>query len=238
MKRLGLITTALYLDLEMNCSDELQPSRNKSDPEIIEIGICRLDVPTLRIAHETNYLVRPLHLDISLRCTSITGLTRDDLKSAPSLKEVLASVRRDWPAHATCFAWGRDGDILERACKKHHLDMPFRRFFDLSQIVRSALLLEQQPGVHSAMELLGVSADGGAHMAVIDARNTARIHAELIRRCRAEKTTNAPIDQDRSSRSPTWFGQLLEKSLGALCSPSANGSKTHINIDQLSGRNQ
>jgi inhibitor of KinA sporulation pathway (predicted exonuclease) len=238
MKRLGLITTALYLDLEMNCSDELQPSLNKSDPEIIEIGICRLDVPSLRIAHETNYLVRPLHLDISLRCTAITGLTTGDLKSAPSFKDVLASIRRDWPANATCFAWGKDGDILERACRKHHLNMPFRHFLDLSQIVRSALLLEQQPGVKSAMELLGLSTDGGAHMAVIDARNTARIHAELIRRYRAEKTTNAPIDQNRSSKSPTWFGELLEKSLGALSSPSADGSKTHINIDQLSGRSQ
>ena len=238
MKRLGRITTALYLDLEMNCSDELQSSLNKSDPEIIEIGICRLDVPSLRIAHETNYLVRPLHLDISLRCTAITGLTRDDLKSAPSFKDVLASIRRDWPVNATCFAWGKDGDILERDCRKNHLDIPFRRFLDLNQIVRSALLLEQQPGVHSAMELLGLSADGGAHMAVIDARNTARIHAELFRRCRAEKTTNAPIDQTRSSKSTTWCGQLLEKSLGALSSSAADGSNTHINIDQISGRNQ
>ena len=131
MKRLGRITTALYLDLEMNCSDELHPSLNTSDPEIIEIGICRLDVPSLRIAHETNYLVRPLHLDISLRCTAITGLTTGDLKSAPSFKDVLASIRRDWPANATCFAWGKDGDILERACRK---DLWFAKTPNISRI--------------------------------------------------------------------------------------------------------
>jgi inhibitor of KinA sporulation pathway (predicted exonuclease) len=238
MEKLGLIPTALYLDLELNCGDGPRPDQN--DPEIIEIGICRLDASSLRVVQEANYPVRPLHLDISLRCTAITGITTDDLRSAPPLKDVLSRIQSEWPANATCFAWGIDGDILQRACRNHHLKMPFRRFLDLSQIVRSALLFEQQPGVLSAMEVLGLSFDGGAHMAVIDARNTARIHAELIRRFREEKTTNTPVDRGSEAGPPTWFGQLLERSLSVRPSyPSANREKkSEMGSNELSGRKQ
>lgn len=213
MKAPSTIQSALYLDLELNCPDRFRPG--DPDPEIIEIGIAELDIASLRIVCERNYLVRP-HFDISRRCTKITGLTSEDFKGAAPFREVIAEIGSEWPGKATSVAWGEDGPILTRACRQHRVRMPFRRFIDLSQIVRQALLFESQLSLRAALELLGLEFDGCAHMAVADARNTARLHAEIIRRLRAPGAETASPRAVTQPGQPTWFGQLLADSLKTI----------------------
>jgi hypothetical protein len=62
MKTPTTIQSAHYVDLELNCPDRFKPG--DPDSEIIEIGIVKLDIVSLRIACERDYLVRP-HRDIS-----------------------------------------------------------------------------------------------------------------------------------------------------------------------------
>lgn len=212
MKTPSTIQTALYLDLEMNCPDRFRPG--DADPEIIEIGIVELDVVSLEIVREANYLVRP-HRDISRRCTKITGLTGDDFRGAKPFRDVIADICVQWPGKATGIAWGEDGAVLTRACRQHRLRTPFRRFIDLSHIVRHALLLQNQLSLRGTLDLLGLPFDGCAHMAVADARNTARIHAEIVRRLRGRHPTSSPVPEARPAQ-PTWFGQLLEDSLKTI----------------------
>ena len=137
MRAPSTINSAVHIDLEMNCADRFRPGA--ADPEIIEIGAVELDVASLRIVRERNYLVRPQR-DISRLCTKITGLTSEDFRGARPLRDVIAEISADWPGKTTSIAWGEDGPILKRACLQHHLRMPFRRSIDLSQIVRQALL--------------------------------------------------------------------------------------------------
>ena len=94
--------------------------------------------------------------------------------------------------------------------------MPFRRSIDLSQIVRQALLFENQLSLRSALELLGLAFDGCAHMALADARNTARLHAEIMRRLRAPGADPASGPEVTNPSQPTWFGQLLANSLKTI----------------------
>ena len=75
---------AIYIDLEWNCWDGPPiPGRHQ---DVIEIGVVEVYLDTLERIREKDYLIRPRHLDISLACTQITGLTADDLKSAPSFE--------------------------------------------------------------------------------------------------------------------------------------------------------
>jgi inhibitor of KinA sporulation pathway (predicted exonuclease) len=152
-----------------------------------------------------NYLVRPRHLDISLRCTTITGLTREDLRNARPLRDVVSQIAQEWPSKAACFAWGDDGDILTRACQAKHLAIPFRRFVDLNRTVQLILLLSEQLGVRGATTALGLPFDGCQHMAVADARNTARIHAEILRRLRSIESLVAPRLDTTATHESTWF---------------------------------
>jgi DNA polymerase III epsilon subunit-like protein len=78
---------ALYIDLEWNCWDGLPPAGRRS--EIIEIGAVEVDLNSLEIARKAAYLLRPRHLDIGSRCTRITGISTEDLKSARAFQEVL-----------------------------------------------------------------------------------------------------------------------------------------------------
>jgi len=211
MQELKTLPSAVYLDLEWNCADMSRPGDPES--EIIEIGLAELDPISLQLVRAANYLVRPRHLDISLRCTTITGLTRDDLRKAMPLRDVVSQIAQDWPSKATCFAWGDDGDILTRACQAKRLPIPFRHFVDLNQAVRLILLLSEQLGVRGATTALGLPFDGCQHMAVADARNSARIHAEILRRLRSIEPPVPPSLDANATHKSTWFAQMLESSL-------------------------
>ena len=211
MKTPSTIQSALYLDLELNCPDRVRPG----DAEIIEIGIVQLDIASLRIVCERDYLVRP-HRDISRRCTKNNGPTNEDFKGAKPFTDVIAGICSESPGRATSIAWGEDGPTLTRACRQHRVRIPFRRAIDLSQIVRQALLFENQLSIRAALELLGLEFDGCAHMAVADARNTARLHAEIMRRLRAPGAETASAREITKPAQPTSFGQLLANSLKTI----------------------
>ncbi len=213
MKAPSTIQTALYLDLELNCPKRFRPG--DADPEIIEIGIVELDIASPKIVRKRDYLVRPLH-DISRRCTKITGLTSEDFKGAKPFTDVIARIGSEWPGKATSIAWGEDEATLTRASRQHRVRMPFRRSIDLSQIVRQAFLFENQLSLRAALELLGLEFDGCVHMAVADARNTARLHAEMMRRLRAPGANSASAPEVTNPSQPTWFGQLLANSLKTI----------------------
>lgn len=103
-----------------------------------------------------------------------------------------------------------------RASRQYRMRMPFRRSIDLSQIVRQALLFENQLSLRAALELLGLEFDGCAHIALADARNTARLHAEIMRRLRAPGAKSASGPEVTNPSQPTWFGQLLANSLKTI----------------------
>jgi inhibitor of KinA sporulation pathway (predicted exonuclease) len=214
MTNLQSLSSAIYLDLEW---DRPTHSAHECDPlDIIEVGLVELDTASLKIVREANYLVRPRLVDIALGTSTLTGISRADLLRASNFRKVIEKISTDWPAKATCFAWGADGEILSRACHTHRVEMPFRRFVDLGQQVQNTLLLLQPLSVRNAIKALDLPFDGAMHMAVADARNTARIHAEILRRIRS--CAPPPIvhqDGDLVAEA-TWFGKTLQSSLTAL----------------------
>lgn len=95
---------AVYIDLEWNCWDSAK--RTTQHREIIEIGAVEVNLETLELTLEKDYLVRPHPFDISDRCTAITGLTAADLKGARSFPEVLAQFEQDFSLRRRCAAPG------------------------------------------------------------------------------------------------------------------------------------
>ena len=72
-------TRSLYIDVELTCWAEPPPTGMKQ--EIIEIGLAEMDLNTLVIAREKACFVRPRMWDISDRCTQLTGISNDDIRS-------------------------------------------------------------------------------------------------------------------------------------------------------------
>lgn len=206
-------TSALYMDLEWNCWDGPPPPSHPM--EIIEIGLVELDLKSLAILREAAYLIRPRRLEISRRCTRITGIEQQDLKNAPRFPVVLEQLIRDFnPCEKLCCVWGNDLEIFAKACGTYRLRTPFHRGMDLSQVVWDALLLRERPSVKSAVQRLELPFDGVAHTALADARNTAHVHAELLRRIRSGSDhMMQPIPTINTQTGISEFGAKLLSSL-------------------------
>lgn len=216
MSSLETYPTSLYLDLELNCHDVAKPGQPA--PEIIEIGIVSLNVANLSTVREANYLVRPQRLTVTKRCTLLTGIDSSHVRNALSFRDVIWSITAEWPGNPISIAWGNDGEILAHACRAHLIKTPFRRSIDLSHIVQHALALRNQPSLRAALELFGLSSDG-AHRALVDARNTARVHAALIRSIRSVTRSEANNSEHLITEQQTPFGAALTKGLKAIRGP-------------------
>lgn len=205
---------AIYIDVEQSCWTTPPPPGMRQ--EIIEIALVEMDLRTLEISRERAHFVRPRRWEISERCTELTGIAKEDIQGARSFSEVLQSLTEEFtPGKALCCAWGNDAGLIEATCRAHGLKTPLRYRLDLSQLFPWLLLLKQIPSLHDAVEMLGLDFDGVPHGALVDARNTARVHATLIRRMRREPDPVAlPVKQIINLPTITSFGDKLRRAIG------------------------
>jgi inhibitor of KinA sporulation pathway (predicted exonuclease) len=204
---------AVYLDMEWTCWDSTPPEGMQQ--EIIEIGIVAMDLNELKILDEASYFVRPRRWEISLKCTQLTGITHEDIRGARPLGEVLAALtERFQPKGIPCCTWGEDASVLARACRSIGHVNPFVRSIDLSGVFQGAFATKERIGLRAATEMLTINFDGFAHGALPDARNTALIHASILRRLRqSQKQIHEPVAIEQGTPSLSHFGRKLSDCL-------------------------
>jgi inhibitor of KinA sporulation pathway (predicted exonuclease) len=204
---------SIYIDVEQSCWTGPPPPGMRQ--EIIEIGMVEMDLQTLEITSEKSHFVRPRRWEISDRCTELTGITEDDIKSARSFPEVIASLTQEFsPAKALCCTWGNDAGLIAASCQAHGLRTPLRYLLDLAHLFQGLFLLTQTASLRSAVEMLCLKFDGVPHGALVDARNTAQIHAAVIRRMRRHPDPPPQSAGETSEvAAPTPFGEKLCQAL-------------------------
>jgi inhibitor of KinA sporulation pathway (predicted exonuclease) len=204
-------TCALYLDLEWTCWNVPPPLGMK--PEIIEIGIAEMDLSTLNITQEAGCFVRPRRWEISLLCTRLIGITEDDIRKAKPLEEVLPILTKKFqPTNKACCTWGDDVSVMARTCKSFGLISPFRYPIDLAKIFQGVFVMKDHASLGTAIQMLGLDFDGVPHGALPDARNTARLHAAILRRIRRDPVP-PPISEQEEVVSLSAFAQKLSDCL-------------------------
>lgn len=165
-------STLLYLDLEWTCWNETPPKGLR--PEIIEVGVVEMDLTTLSLIREQAHFVRPRRWEISEKCTALTGITPEDVRTGRPLDQIVALIAQQFdPLPKVCCAWGDDVAILAAKCSAVGIEPPFRRSVDLSRILQQLLGAPGQMSLCAAMEFFGLKFDGVPHGALPDARNTA-----------------------------------------------------------------
>jgi inhibitor of KinA sporulation pathway (predicted exonuclease) len=191
VQQLELHTRSIYVDVELTCWKGVPPPGMK--PEIIEIGIVEMDLATLEIPREKSYFVRPRRWEISSLCTNLTGITETDIQSGRPFVEVLTALTEEFaPSQALCCTWGNDAALIADACQTIGLKAPLRNLLDLAYLFQRLFLLKQPTGLSSAIQMLGFDFEGVPHGALMDARNTARLHAAIIRRMRGDPNPPPP----------------------------------------------
>jgi inhibitor of KinA sporulation pathway (predicted exonuclease) len=166
------------LDLEMN-----QPSG-----AIIEIGAVCFNSRSGAIADRFQQLVRlPPGEELNPEITKLTGIVEDALDTAASLSVALCLLIA-WAQKSGCSkymtTWGTDYWDVKQAASEHNVPFPWRHFLNVKEaatLLRAAFPGKQRGGLKSATDAFGCGFVGAQHRALVDAENTARLMAEMIK---------------------------------------------------------
>jgi inhibitor of KinA sporulation pathway (predicted exonuclease) len=168
------------VDLETTCEDQIGEELPR---EVIEIGICLLDLRSGDIVERESILVKPAFSKVSDFCTKLTTLTREQVESGipfaeacSLLKERYKTIRRVWASYGDF-----DRNQLERECHTKGVPYPFGpRHINVKTLFAIRHRLTQEIGMDKALRRLGLESFGTHHRGVDDAYNVARILYTLI----------------------------------------------------------
>ena len=177
----------LVIDIEATCWEGSPPEGQES--EIIEIGLCPLDVSTGRRLGKISFLVRPEWSTVSEYCTALTTLTQQDVDNGFSLGEACRLLEKRYESKHRLWASYGDYDRLqfERNCQTHGIPYPFGSgHINVKSLLAVGLGLPKELRLDAAMRYLGLPQEGTYHRGHDDAWNIARLLAEFLRRIRQE----------------------------------------------------
>ncbi|PNH10779.1 ERI1 exoribonuclease 2, partial [Tetrabaena socialis] len=184
----------LVLDLEATCTKR----RDLFPVEIIEVSAVLMDAHTLVRQGEFQSYVRPTeHPTLDPFCTELTGISQDQVDTAPLLGSVLPRLA-EWLRGLGALQEGEgageaasllpvtwtDWDLkvcLETECEWRKLPRPpyLRRWCNLKRVYTGRY--RRTNSLQKCVEALGLTWQGRAHSGLDDSRNTAALAARMVR---------------------------------------------------------
>jgi inhibitor of KinA sporulation pathway (predicted exonuclease) len=183
-KRLDQI---LVVDLESTCWEGPPPLGQVS--EIIEVGVCTVDVASLERVEKRSILIKPVQSEVSEFCTQLTTLTAAHLKEAGSLADATRILKKEFFSQERLWAsWGDyDRRQFERVCKEQGIGYPFGiSHLNVKTLFAMALGSERELGLDEAYARLGLVMEGTHHRGADDAWNIAGVLCRLLKANRGQ----------------------------------------------------
>ncbi|MEJ7734790.1 MAG: 3'-5' exonuclease [Polyangiaceae bacterium] len=172
----------VVVDLEATCWEGQPPAGEQ--PEIIEIGVCLLDISRGAREDKRSIMVKPMRSRVSPFCTKLTTLTQADVDKGISLADACAELAKlGKRCGRTWASWG-DYDRLQlgRECDEHKIELPFgRTHLNVKNLFALRRGSSREPGLDKAMEELSLPMEGKHHRGADDAWNVAKLLWELVR---------------------------------------------------------
>lgn len=176
----------LVVDLESTCWDGAPPSEQKS--EIIEIGLCRVDLKTLKRTEKRSILIKPIRSTVSEFCTKLTTITPNMLADAGTLADAVKILKKEYSCKDRLWAsWGDyDRRQFERVCRDQNVGYPFGpSHLNVKSLFAAAIGSSHELGLDGAYEHLGLEMTGTHHRGDDDAWNIAQILCRLLKTARS-----------------------------------------------------
>ena len=176
----------LVVDVEATCWAGAPPP--SEDSEIIEIGVCPLDVATGQRLGKRSILVRPERSRVSPFCTQLTTITPEMAAGGVAFAEACRILKKEYDAPDRLWASYGDYDRsqFERQCKATGVGYPFgKSHLNVKTLFALSHGLPHEVGMAEALALLGRPLEGTHHRGEDDARNIAGILAVLLAALRA-----------------------------------------------------
>jgi len=177
----------LVVDVESTCWEGPPPPDQEA--EIIEIGLCALDVATGARLSRESILVRPERSELSPFCAALTTLRQEQVeREGVPFERACRILHRKH--RAGDLTWATYGDYdrrqFERQCAERAVEYPFGpTHLNVKNLFALAQGLRREVGLLVALERVGLPYEGTHHRGVDDAWNTASLLAKLLTACRA-----------------------------------------------------
>ncbi|HEX8629441.1 MAG TPA: 3'-5' exonuclease [Catenuloplanes sp.] len=182
-KRLDQI---VVVDVESTCWAGDPPAGQQS--EIIEIGVCTLEVATGARAGRESILVAPQRSTVSEFCTGLTTLTQEQVRAGHSFAQACQLLKRRYLSRERVWAsWGDyDRRQFERQCHSSGVGYPFGPgHLNIKTWYALVSGSPHEVGMDAALRQLGLPLEGTHHRGVDDAWNIAGVLSVLLSRARA-----------------------------------------------------
>lgn len=183
-----LLDYVIVVDVESTCwklPNGMAPEGQTSD--IIEIGICTLDVPLLVCDRLKSIIVKPTRSTVSAFCTQLTSLTQDMVDEGTTLAQACDEIEREYGANGRGWAsWG-DYDRKQFAgnCRDLSIRFPFGpTHTNVKSLYALMAGLGREISLVEAVRQLGLTFEGTPHRGVDDAGMIAAVLSELLERGR------------------------------------------------------
>jgi len=182
-KRLDQI---LVIDLEATCWAGDPPEGQER--EIIEIGLCVLDVASGERRDNPSILVKPEHSTISDYCTRLTTLTQEQVDAGINLGEACQVLKDKYRSKERLWASYGDYDRqqFKRSCAASGLDYPFGDgHINVKSLFALVHNLKNEVPLDTALEMMDWPLEGTLHRGGDDAWNIARLLGDILLKARA-----------------------------------------------------
>ena len=176
-----LLDQIIVVDLESTCWEDAPPPDERS--EIIEIGVCVLDIASGERLEQEGILVRPQHSHISEYCNHLTTLTQSMVDSGISFAESCEMLEKKYLSRRRVWASYGDYDrkMMARQCGEMDVPYPFGdTHINIKNILAFSLGLSKEVGLDQALALLNMPLVGTHHRGVDDAWNMAGILSRIL----------------------------------------------------------
>lgn len=178
----------VVLDLEMcRIPKSLMTEEYKWTRETIQIGAVLLD-ERYNVVKKFSTFVRPEYGRLDSFIQNLTGITKENVYTAPTYREAMEKFLRWLPAGDVSFvAWSEsDRQQIEKESEQKGLDEAaldrlMGAWIDCQQLFDEKMDAPRQYSLEEALVASDVCTEGRAHDGLVDAYNTALLFAKLRR---------------------------------------------------------
>jgi inhibitor of KinA sporulation pathway (predicted exonuclease) len=171
-----LVKIVNVIDVEATCWEGEPPAGQMS--EIIEVGLCVLDLDARERLERRAILVRPDRSEVGEFCTRLTGLSAAEVAGGVSFAEACAELEKEFASGRRLWAsWGDyDRKQFQAQCAATGVHYPFgARHVNAKAAFTADRQLRKRPGMAQALALAGLPLEGRHHRGVDDAWNIAAL---------------------------------------------------------------
>jgi len=171
----------IVIDVEATCWDDRERTRRNS--EIIEVGVCLLDVKTGEITDNRGIIVRPESSAVSEFCTELTTLTQDMVNDGVSFRYACDILMKEYQSRERTWAsYGQyDWFQFNKECEKKNVPYPFSScHINIKNLFALMNKLKREKGMAKALGMADIKLEGTHHRGKDDAYNIAKILRVLL----------------------------------------------------------